>query len=64
MAYRNWNVLEFIERFRKGEVGGQSEETLESLPPEQRTEFKGPQIRDESSIELSPQDDLKPDKPS
>jgi|KBSMisStaDraftv2_1062788.scaffolds.fasta_scaffold189003_1 hypothetical protein len=62
MADRNWDVLEFVERFRNGEFDGHLAETLDSLSPEQRGELQGQMIRGESGIEISPQDDLTPDK--
>ena len=62
MADRNWDLLEFVERFRKGEFDGHLEETFDSLSPEQRAELQGSLIRGESGIEISPQDYLNPDK--
>jgi hypothetical protein len=32
---QEWDVLEFVERFRDGDFDGQLGETLESLTPEQ-----------------------------
>jgi hypothetical protein len=35
MSDREWDVLEFVERFRNGEFDGQLGETLDSLSSEQ-----------------------------
>ena len=62
MADRNWDVLEFVERFLNGEFDGQMGETLDSSSPEQSEEVQGLPIQGEPRIEISPPDDLKPDK--
>ena len=35
MPDQEWDVLEFVERFRNGEFDGQWDEALNSLSPEQ-----------------------------
>jgi hypothetical protein len=41
MSDQEWDVLEFVERFRNGEFDGQLGETLESLSQEQIEDLQG-----------------------
>jgi hypothetical protein len=40
MSDQEWDVLEFVERFRNGEFDGQLVETMESLSSEQIEELQ------------------------
>lgn len=62
MADRNWDVLEFVERFRNGEFDSQLAEALDSLSPEQTEKLRSLLIRGENRIGISPPEDPKPDK--
>jgi hypothetical protein len=41
MSDQEWDVLEFVERFRNGEFDGQLGEIIESLSPQQIEDLHG-----------------------
>ena len=50
MSDEQWDVLEFIQRLRKGELDDQSESTVDALSPEQIEELHRLLLEVERSI--------------
>ncbi len=59
MSNQEWDVLEFVERFRNGEFDGQWNEALNSLSPEQIEDLNDFLLMPGESRNGIPPEDLK-----